>query len=169
MAEVQLTVITYGSRETLESTELCFPVPSSIVYDVPSLYQKFSNSSKSTESKLKRYFVLFLESIDKDADDLYEKLEENPQVVAIFNVWNESFIPTTTQTKLYYIPKDTISLVLSFSIIQFLKSEAEKQVKLNQFALSKIYLRKAEKTKEWIMTTVRVCLNKFVFLKIKNI
>ncbi|CAF0772370.1 unnamed protein product [Rotaria sp. Silwood1] len=82
-------------------------------------------------------------------------MEENSQVISIFYVWNENFIPTFKITKLYYIPKESIGLALTLSMIQFLRNEAEKQMKLDQIPLAKIYLRKAEKTKEWIMSNLR--------------
>jgi hypothetical protein len=156
MSEVQLKIIIYGSTDILESTELCFPIPMVIVRDLSSLDYKINNNSKLTESELKRYFVVFLESID-DADNLYMKIEENPQVVSIFHVGNEDYICTFKQAKTYYIRQELFNLALTYNIIQFLKTEAEKQVKLNQISLSKIYLRQAEKIKEWIMSTIRVC------------
>jgi hypothetical protein len=85
------------------------------------------------------------------------KIEENPQVVSIFHVGNEDYICTFKQAKTYYIRQELFNLALTYNIIQFLKTEAEKQVKLNQISLSKIYLRQAEKIKEWIMSTIRVC------------
>ncbi|CAF0830737.1 unnamed protein product [Rotaria sordida] len=155
MSEYQVNIIVYGTEDILESTELCFPIPMLIIQDISSLLSKVGNSSKLTDFRLKRYFILLLESIGKDEDLFYTQMEENPQVVSIFHVWNENFIPTFKITKLYYIPKDAISLALSLSIIQFFKNEAEKQIKLDQIPLSKIYLRKAEKTKEWIMSNLR--------------
>jgi hypothetical protein len=157
MSEVVLYTIIYGAAEILESIEFCIPFPILLVHDVSSLDHKISVSSKNNELRLKRYYVILLESIGKDADHLYTKMEENPQVIAIFNVWNENFIPPFKQTKLYYIPKELISLVLTLSYVQYLKNEADKQVKLDQISLSKIYLRKAEKAKEWIMSNLRVC------------
>jgi len=157
MCEILLHTIFYGPAETLELVEYCLPFPMSIVHDVSSLDHKIGNSSKNNDSRLKRYYIVLLESIGKDADHLYTKMEENPQVLAIFNVWNENFIPPSKQTKLYYIPKESIGLVLTLSYIQFLKNEADKQLKLEQIPLAKIYLRKAEKTKEWIMSNLRVC------------
>jgi hypothetical protein len=157
MSEIVLHTIFYGPAETLESMEYCLPFPISIVHDVSSLDHKISINNKHNDSRLKRYYIILLESIGKDADHLYTKMEENPQVLAIFNVWNENFIPPSKQTKLYYIPKESIDLVLTLSYIQFLKTEADKQVKLEQIPLAKIYLRKAEKTKEWIMSNLRVC------------
>ncbi len=157
MAEINFIIIVYGSTEVIESTDLCFPIPMVIVHDLSSLEYKISTNSKLTESRLKRYFVLFLESVENDADSLYTKMEESPQVISIFHVCNENYIPTFKPTKLYYISKETITLVLTLNIIQVLKSEADKQTKLEQISLSKIYLRKAEKIKEWIMATIRVC------------
>jgi hypothetical protein len=156
MSEVQLKIIIYGSTDILESTEICSPISMIIVRDLSSLDCKINNNSKLTESELKRYFVVFLESID-DADNLYIKIEENPQVVSIFHVGNEDYICTVKQAKTYYIRQELFSLALTYNIIQFLKTEADKQVKLDQISLSRIYLRQAEKIKEWIMSTIRVC------------
>ncbi len=156
MAEIQLNIIVYASVDTLEATELCFPIPMLITHDISSLYYRINNSSKQTDARIKRYFILLLESIDEDEDLFYSQMEENPQVISILQVWSESFIPTIKTTKLYYIPKDSINLALTLSIVQYLKTEAEKQLKLNQVPLAKIYLRKAEKTKEWIMSNLRV-------------
>ncbi|CAF4563045.1 unnamed protein product, partial [Rotaria sp. Silwood2] len=155
MSEVQLSIIVYGTSDIVESTELCFPIPMVIAQDVSSLLYKVSNSSKLTDLRLKRYFVLLLESIGKDEDLFYTQMEENSQVISIFYIWNESFIPTFKITKLYYIPKESISLALTLSIIQFLRNEADKQIKSDQIPLAKLYLRKAEKTKEWIMSNLR--------------
>jgi hypothetical protein len=159
MTEVIFNTIVYGPSEVFESIELCIPIPILIAHDASSLNHKISSSSKPNDSRLKRYFVLLLESIGKDADYFYTKMEENPEVLTIFNVANENFInsPPFKQTKLYNIPKESITIVLTLSYIQFLKSEADKNVKLDQTALSKIYLRKAEKTKEWLMSNLRVC------------
>jgi len=157
MSEVVVSVIVYGSAEILESMEICVPFPISFVHDTSSLDHKISYNTKLNESRLKRSFVVLLESIGKDADYLYTKMEETPQVIAIFIVWDENFIPPVKQTKLYNIPKESINLILTLSFIQFLKSEADKQVKLDQISLSKIYLRKAEKTREWLMSNLRVC------------
>jgi hypothetical protein len=156
MAEIQFFIIVYGSAETIDSIELLFPIPVMIVHDLSALNHKISTSSKLTESKPKRYFVLLLESIEDDADDIYAKMEENPQVISIYNIWNEKFIPSFKPTKLYYISKETITLVLTSNIIRVLKTEADKQTKLEQISLAKIYLRKAEKIKEWIMSNLRV-------------
>jgi hypothetical protein len=150
-------MLIFGAPEAVGSLEYCIPFPILIVHDVSSLDEQISNSSKNSDTRLRRYFILLLESMGKDADYLYTKMEENPQVLKIFNVWNENFIPPSAQTKLYYIPKELIDFVLSLTYVQFLKSEADKNVKLDQLALSKIYLRKAEKTKEWIMSNIRVC------------
>jgi hypothetical protein len=157
MSEVVFRGIIFGAPETVETIEFCIPFPVVFVHDVSLLDQQISINSKLNDSNLRRYYVLLLESIGKSADDLYTKMEENPQVLAIFNVWNENFTPPVKQTKLYYIPKELINLVLSLTYIQSLKHEAEKNVKLDQISLSKIYLRKAEKTKELAMSNLRVC------------
>ncbi|CAF3446349.1 unnamed protein product [Rotaria sp. Silwood2] len=140
MSEVQLSIIVYGTSDIVESTELCFPIPMVIAQDVSSLLYKVSNSSKLTDLRLKRYFVLLLESIGKDEDLFYTQMEENSQVISIFYIWNESFIPTFKITKLYYIPKESISLALTLSIIQFLRNEADKQIKSDQIPLAKFHL-----------------------------
>ena len=156
MSEVRFCVIIYGSSETIETVTFCIPLPLTFAYDVSSLDQQVSMNSKVTEPNLRRYYVLLLESIGKTADDLYTKMEENPQILAIFNVWNENFIPPVKQTKLYYIPRELIDLVLSLTYIQSLKHEAEKNVRFDSISLSKIYLRKAEKIKDLAMSNLRV-------------
>lgn len=166
MCEVIYAAIIYGAPETVETLIFNMPIPIRIVHNVSALDQLISSSSKVNDPNLRRYYVLLLESIGKDADDLYTKMEENPQILAIFNVWNEDFTPPVTQTKLYYIPKGLIDLVLSLTYIQSLKSEAEKNMKLNEISLSKIYLRKAEKTKEFVMSNLRVCEEIFFFFSL---
>ncbi|CAM4876392.1 unnamed protein product [Rotaria socialis] len=155
MAEIQLSIIVYGDAEILESTELYCPTPMTIVHDVSVLLRKIDRNLQLPDSRVKRYFVLLLESIGKDEDDFYEKIEENPQVLSVFRLWNENFIPTLKISKLYYITQESIGLALTFSTIQFLRNEAEKQTKLDQIPLAKLYLRKAEKTKDWIMSNLR--------------
>lgn len=156
MTEVVFQTIFCGPVESLESTDFCIPFSTRFAHDVSSLSRIINNSTKLNEPIIRRYFIVFLESIGDDGDQLYQTMEENPQVIAIFLTWNEDLRLTYKQTKLYYIPKESITLVLTISYVQFLKNEADKQVKLDQISLSKIYLRKAEKTKEWIMSNLRV-------------
>lgn len=158
MTEIQLNLIVFGNAETLESFDLCFPIPMLIAHDVSSLYNRINNITKNTNSRAKRYFVLLLESTGDDEDSLYKQMEENPQIISVFYLWNESFMPVFKITKLYYIPSDSITLALSLSVVQFLKAEADKELKSGQVPLAKVYLRKAEKTKEWVMSHLRVCL-----------
>ncbi|CAF5180323.1 unnamed protein product, partial [Rotaria magnacalcarata] len=152
MAEIQLSIIVYGDAEILESTELYCPTPMTIVHDVSTLLRKINKNLQLPDSRVKRYVVLLLESIGKDEDDFYEKIEENSQVLSVFRLWNEDSIPTLNISKLYYITQESIGLALTLSTIQFLRNEAEKQTKLDQIPLAKLYLRKAEKTKDWIMS-----------------
>ncbi|CAF2045517.1 unnamed protein product [Rotaria magnacalcarata] len=155
MAEIQLSIIVYGDAEILESTELYCPTPMTIVHDVSTLLRKINKNLQLPDSRVKRYVVLLLESIGKDEDDFYEKIEENSQVLSVFRLWNEDSIPTLNISKLYYITQESIGLALTLSTIQFLRNEAEKQTKLDQIPLAKLYLRKAEKTKDWIMSNLR--------------
>ena len=92
----------------------------------------------------------------EEGDRFYAEWEEDPQILTIFNAWSEEFIPSMKQTKLYYVPKEMIDLILPFGYIQFLKMEADRSAKLDQMSLSKIYLRKAQKLKELVMTNIRV-------------
>lgn len=103
--------------------------------------------------------ILLLDPVGDEGSDLYGEWEENPQILTIFNTWDEDFIPPVKQTKLYYIPKPMIDVILPMTYIRFLKIQAEKSAKLEQISLSKIYLRKAKKIKEMLMTNMRVCFN----------
>ncbi len=93
MSEVLIRGIVYGTPQTIETMEFCLPFPIIFVHELSSLDQQVSLNSKVTDPNLRRYYILLLESIENDADELYTKMEENPQILAIFNVWNEDFIP----------------------------------------------------------------------------
>lgn len=158
MAEVQVITIAFGSPEILESIEFDCPCTLSQTHNVSSLSSKLSSSLASLpDSRSKRYFVLLFESLGKDEELLYSEMQENPQVISVYYVWNEKIVPTPKIKKLSYIPKGSIGLALSSGITQFLRNEAEKQLKSDQTALANLYLRKAEKTKELVMSNLRVC------------
>lgn len=160
MAEIDFSVITYGFVSTVQAMTFNLSLPLTIVCDISSLIKMIDSSLKNTNSKLRRYIILLLDSVGEEGSDLYGEWEENPQIVTIFNTWDEDFIPPVKQTKLYYIPKPMIDLILPMTYIRFLKIQAEKSVKLDQISLSKIYLRKAKKIKELTMTNIRVCFKK---------
>lgn len=156
MSEVVFQTIISGSEESLELIDISIPFSTVLVHNLSSLYRKLNNTTKFKESLIRRCFIVLLDPIENDVDKFYQEMEENPQVIAVFYTWNEDLTHSYQQTKLYYVQKEAISLVLTLSYIQFLRHEADKQVKLDQISLSKIYLRKAEKTKEWIMSNLRV-------------
>ncbi|CAF3560993.1 unnamed protein product [Adineta steineri] len=155
MEEIQLKTIIYGSEEILESIELNLPIPMILTHDRSSLARKISNQSKHINSKLQRYFIILFESIENEPDNLYEKMEENSQVIAVFHTWNEDSVRTFKQTKVYNIRQDLLTFALTCSIIEYLKAQANQHIQLNQIPLSKIYMRQAGKIKEWLMSTIR--------------
>ena len=160
MSEIDFSVVTYGLPITIQAITWNLSLPLKIVCDVLSLKRMIDSSLKNTNSKLRRYIILLLDSVGDEGSDLYGEWEENPQILTIFNTWDEDFIPPVKQTKLYYIPKQMIDLILPLTYIRFLKIQAEKSAKLDQISLSKIYLRKAKKIKELTMTNIRVCFKK---------
>ena len=156
MAEIELILIVYVPHDAIESTELFFPIPMHIVGNLSTLHRCASADSRPTDKRIRRYLILLLENIETESDYHYGQLEANPQVIGIFLQWNDIHRPPLNVTKLYFIPTSLLTQVVSLTAVQFFKTEAEKQVKVNLTSLSKLYLRKAQGIKDWMKNAMRV-------------
>lgn len=156
MAETELILIVYIPQDAIESTQLLFPIPMNIVGNLSSLHRCVSSDSRPADKRITRYLILLLENIETESDYHYGQLEANPQVIGIFLRWNDIHRPPLNVTKLYFIPTSLLTQVVSLAAVQFFKTEAEKQVKVNLSSLSKLYLRKAQGIKEWMKNAMRV-------------
>ena len=156
MGEVGLTLIIYGTPGTVEKTSICFPIPILIAFTASDLERTLSLDPMSVNTSLKRYFILLLENTNDDTAGFYTKMQENSQVAAIFQRLNHGMVPKYKQEKLYYVPNEVLTLVVTSGIIQFLKREAEKQLKRKQISLVKVYLNRAKAMNYWLMSNLRV-------------
>lgn len=155
--EIEPRVIVVGSGELLESFDLLLPISFTITTSIRGLISKIDRLAKERAANLQRFFVLFLESISNEDDEIYRKLEDNAQVIVLFHIGNKPASSMITLTKACYISYQLITSAVSMSIIECLKSEAEQQHLANCNTLARIYLRQADKLKEWLMVHVRVC------------
>ncbi|UJR37140.1 hypothetical protein I4U23_029850 [Adineta vaga] len=153
--EIEPKVIILANIDTFESFEILLPIPLLIVYNEHSLITKISNRSNQLNSSLQRFFIICLKTIETDEDEIFNKIEENPEVLTVFHIWNDESMPIFKYTKAYYIQKELITIAVTCKTIEFLKNEADIQTKLNQLTLTKLYMRKAEKIKEWLMSNMR--------------
>jgi hypothetical protein len=160
MAEIELILTVYTTDISSESTELLFPIPMNIVGNISSLHQRVSSGSRPTNIRIRRYLILLLENIETESDYHYGQLEANPQVLAIFLQWNDSYRPPTNITKLYYVPTSLLTQVVSLAAVQVFKTEAERQLKETHNSLVELYLRKARGIKDWMKNTMRVRISR---------
>ena len=156
MEEACLTLIIYGTPETVETADLCFPISALIAFTASDLERKLNADPISVNKSLRRFFVLILKNTNDDTAGLYAKMQENSQVVAIFQRLNHGMVPKYKQEKLYYVPNEVLTLVVTSGIIQFLKREAEKQLQRRQISLAKVYLNRAKTMNYWMMSNLRV-------------
>ena len=167
MAEAMIKVLVCGSPRAIESSDYQFPIPISFIFEFDKLFHVITHRSTSDDLNSQYYIVLFPDLIENDENRVYTILEENRNVFAVFQIRQDLSAPDYEYTKLRYIRKESATMAVSTKAIQFFKREAEKQTKLNQLSLTEIHLRQAEKTREWLMSTIRVCFlirtNRFHF------
>ena len=154
MCEITYSMYILTTPEGSDAFEPCLPLPIKYIFDTKALFQL----NTVDNSKIRRYFVLLFEPIETNASEIYDQMEKTAEILAVFIIWNKSSIPRSQHTKLYYIPKELIDLVIGLFYIHQLRFEAEKAVKNHKIPLSQIYLRKADKTREWLMSNLRVCI-----------
>jgi hypothetical protein len=160
MASFEPIVVTFGSPTSVATANLRLPVSSLFAFDVKSLEQIVSVSPQLSDPCLHRYFVILLESIDKD---LLTRLESNHRVVSVYN---QETMCDNTQNQLNQMMNSfrQLTLDLSSDIVRFLTSEGEKQIKLERMHLVKIYYQQARVLKEWIMAFFKVKLININFI-----
>ncbi|CAF0992294.1 unnamed protein product [Adineta ricciae] len=155
MAEATIKVFICGPSHIIESSDYQLPIPISFIFSLEKLINVIAHRSTSDDLNLQHYIVLFPDLIENDEDRIYTILEENRHVFAVFQIRTDLSAPDNIYTKLRYIRRESATMAVSMKAIQFFKHEAEKQRNLNQLNLTDIYLRRAEKTKEWLMSTIR--------------
>ncbi len=154
MSSFEPIVLIYGSPLVVSSSNLRLPVSSLFAFDEISLEQIVNVSPLLCQPCLNRYFVILLESIDKD---LLKSLYSNHRVISIYD---KETICDNSQDQLNRMTNSfkQLTLDLSNDIVRFLTSEGEKQLKLERIDLVKIYYQQARILKEWIMAFLKVKL-----------
>jgi hypothetical protein len=152
MSSFEPVIIIYGSPTSISTANLRLPVSSLFAFDSTSLEQIVNVSPQLSNPCLHRYFVILLQSIDKE---ILTRLNSNHRIISIYN---RETINDYTQQELNRMTNSfrQLTLDLSNDIIQFLTTEGEKQIKLERLHLVKIYYQQARILKEWIMASFKV-------------
>jgi hypothetical protein len=152
MSSFEPIVVIYGSPLAISSANLRLPVSSSFAFDEISLEQIVNVSPSLSQRCFNRYFVILLESIDKN---LLKSLYSNHRVISIYD---KETMCDNSQDQLNRMTNSfkQLTLDLSNDIVRFLTCEGEKQLKLERIDLVKIYYQQARILKEWIMAFFRV-------------
>ncbi len=152
MASFEPVVLIYGSTTSIGAANLRLPVSFLFAFDLKMLEQLVNVTPQLTDTCLHRYFIVLLDSIEKD---LLTRLQENHRVIAVYNQY---MMYANTQDQLNRMTNSFRHLTLDISndIIRFLTTEGEKQVKLERLSLVKIYYQQARTLKEWVMSSFKV-------------
>jgi hypothetical protein len=152
MSSFEPIVVIYGSPVVIASVNLTLPVSSLFAFDVTSLEKIVNISPSLSQSCLNRYFIILLESIDKD---FLTSLHSNHRIISIYD---KETMCDNSQDQLNRMTNSfrQLTLDLSNDIVQFLISEGEKQIKLERLNLTKIYYQQARILKEWMMAFFKV-------------
>ncbi|CAF1223722.1 unnamed protein product [Rotaria sp. Silwood1] len=153
MASFELIVIIFGSSKSISTVNLRLPISFTLAIDETSLISSITVDSQTFDTCLHRYFVVLLDTI---SDELFDRLQINHQVQAIYS--QNNFVNATERHKLRrFINKQwqQLSLDLTSDIVYFLTVEGEKQAKLEQIPLAQVYYRQARLLKEWAMSFVK--------------
>lgn len=152
MSSFEPVIILYGSPQIIENINIKLPVSSVFAFNIKSLENHINHSTKLSEPCLKRYFIILFEIIDRN---LLKSIELNHRVICIYH--QESTI-YYNQNELNQMINSTqqITLDVTHDIIRFLTSEGDKQYKLEQINLIKVYYQHARALKEWVMSSFKV-------------
>ncbi|UJR32556.1 hypothetical protein I4U23_020017 [Adineta vaga] len=140
MASFEPTAVIFGCNRSIGSISLRLPVPLLCIFDENSLEQLIDTSPQLTDACLQRYFIILLDSLDKD---LLERVERNHRVVAVYKHDQSNRTKNSVRQ---------LTLNLTNDIVRFLTEEGEKQIKLERISLTKIYYQQARTLKEWAMS-----------------
>ncbi|CAF1400563.1 unnamed protein product [Adineta steineri] len=148
MASFEPVVVVFGCSASIAGANLRLPVSSLFAFNTTSLEQIVNVSPQLSDICLQRYFIILLDSIDKD---LLLQFETNHRIVSIYR---RDIICDNSQGDINRMTNSfrQLTLDLTNDIIRFLTLEGEKQIKLERISLVKIYYKKARVLKEWAMS-----------------
>ncbi|CAF1164795.1 unnamed protein product [Rotaria sordida] len=148
MASFEPIVVIFGSSKSIAAVNLRLPVSILFAFDATSLEELVSVTPQIPDTCLSRFFVILLDPID---DNLLARLKENHRVKGIYK--RES-MDSTSPKQMNQMTNSfkQVTLDLSNDIVRFLTSEGEKQIKLEQMSLVKIYYQQARVLQQWVMS-----------------
>ncbi|CAF2108189.1 unnamed protein product [Rotaria magnacalcarata] len=150
MACFEPVVVVFGSTKTISTLSLRLPVSFSLAINEESLEDLITIDPPLSSKDLKRYFVVLLEPI---SNDVLERLQINHRIQAVYS--RDNLTCESTHKKRPQIMNKQLqqfTLDLTADIVQFFKTESEKQTKLERLHLVRVYYRQARLLKEWAMS-----------------
>lgn len=140
MTSFEPVIVLYGSSKCISNIRLRIPITFLIATNEILLEELLTTNSNLNETCVQRYFVVLLESIDKE---LIERLQTNHRIQKIYS------------RELIHENLQQFTLVLTADIVRFFTIEGEKQAKIERVNLANIYYRQARLLKEWAMSFVQ--------------
>jgi hypothetical protein len=151
MTSFEPVVVLFGSSRSISTISFRLPVSFVFAIDEASLEELITIDPQLSDTCLQRYFVVLLESVN---DNVLEHLQTNHRVQAIYSRNAVTYLPN--HPKLHRIINKQFTLDLTTDIVHFFTIEGEKQAKLEQLNLTRIYYRQARLLKEWAMSFIKV-------------
>jgi len=147
----EVKMVTCGTHNSIEGTDLCFPITNTILFDINKIKPYIDKHSKSVF-----FIIVLLHLFGRPIDSISVELGSNDNIIGIFVCVNQIFNLTNNQTNIFHISKRLLTCKTTSYAIHSYESASKKLYQTNHNGLAYILKQTSSNLKEWLTTSDKV-------------
>jgi hypothetical protein len=140
-------MVTCGTQESIERTEMRFPITNKILFDPTKIKNYIANHSKSVF-----FIIVLLHLFGQTLDSILVEIGRNDNIIGIFVCVNQIHNLANNQTNIFHLSKRLLTWKTTSYAKRSYESAAQRLYRTNHHGLAYILEQTSNNLKRWLTT-----------------